>query len=149
MKQGGKDPCIWDMFQYTEGSIGKKKLLAYDYMANGSLDTHLFRGKQVLNWKTSLLDTRLNREASVEEVTKVCKVACWCIQDEEESRPSMSMVEQILEGVLDVNMPPIPQSVTSIDDNAERVLFFSYSPSSGSSQVHSKSSRLKSSYSWR
>ncbi|CAI9275583.1 unnamed protein product [Lactuca saligna] len=209
---------------------GKNKLLVYDYMANGSLDTHLFRGKQVLNWETryqialgiarglvylhdkcrdciihcdikpdnilldanfqpkiadfglaklvgrdfsrvltttrgsmgylapewisgvavtakadvysygmmlfelvhgkrnvmhcedssstfypglvssvlmkggdilSLLDTRLNREASVEEVTKICKVACWCIQDEAESRPAMSLVERILEGVSD------------------------------------------------
>ncbi|KAL7611380.1 G-type lectin S-receptor-like serine/threonine-protein kinase At2g19130 [Lactuca sativa] len=218
---------------------GNDKLLVYDYMANGSLDTHLFHGKQVLNWETryqialgtarglvylhekcrdciihcdikpenilldaefcpkiadfglaklvgrdfsrvltstrgtigylapewlsgvaitaktdvysygmmlfelvygkrnaeasedsrskyfpglvanvlieggdvlSLLDTRLNREeACVEEVTKVCKVACWCIQDEEERRPAMSMVERILEGVLDVDMPPIPK----------------------------------------
>ncbi|KAL6550665.1 hypothetical protein OROMI_021153 [Orobanche minor] len=30
---------------------GKNKLLVYDYMANSSLDTHLFRGTQVLNWK--------------------------------------------------------------------------------------------------
>ncbi|KAL7608156.1 hypothetical protein Lser_V15G10908 [Lactuca serriola] len=60
----------------------------------------------------SLLDSRLMREASVEEVTKICKVACWCIQDEEDSRPSMSLVERILEGVLDVNIPPIPRSVS-------------------------------------
>ncbi|CAI9275306.1 unnamed protein product [Lactuca saligna] len=60
----------------------------------------------------SLLDSRLKREASVEEVIKICKVACWCIQDEEDSRPSMSLVERILEGVLDVNMPPIPRSVS-------------------------------------
>ncbi|KAL7611381.1 G-type lectin S-receptor-like serine/threonine-protein kinase At2g19130 [Lactuca sativa] len=217
---------------------GKNKLLVYDHMANGSLDTHLFHGKQVLNWETryqialgtarglvylhekcrdciihcdikpdnilldvdfspkiadfglaklvgrdfsrvltstrgsigypapewlsgvaitakadvysygmvlfellhgkrnaehsegsrskyfpglvasvlieggdviSLLDSRLNREACVEQVTKFCKVACWCIQDEEERRPTMSLVERILEGVLDVEMPPIPQ----------------------------------------
>ena len=60
----------------------------------------------------SLLHTRLNKEACVEEVTKICKVACWCIQDEEDSRPSMSLVERILEGVLDVNIPPIPRSVS-------------------------------------
>ncbi|KAI3766092.1 hypothetical protein L2E82_16142 [Cichorium intybus] len=65
----------------------------------------LMEGRDIL----SLIDSCLNREACVEEVTKICKVACWCIQDEEESRPSMSMVERILEGVLDVNMPPIPQ----------------------------------------
>ncbi|KAL7608536.1 G-type lectin S-receptor-like serine/threonine-protein kinase At2g19130 [Lactuca sativa] len=87
-----------------------------------------------------LLDNRLNREASVEEVTKVCKIACWCIQYEEESRPSMSMVEQILEGVLDVNMPPIPQCFTSFVDKENRVVFFMDSSSNGSSQVHNNSS---------
>ncbi|KAM0059051.1 putative protein kinase RLK-Pelle-SD-2b family [Helianthus debilis subsp. tardiflorus] len=92
----------------------------------------------------SLLDSRLNREASVEEVTKICKVAYWCIQDEEDSRPSMSHVEHILEGVVDVNMPPIPQSVTYFIDDTEDVPFldmsssiFNESTSIGSSQVQS------------
>ncbi|XP_023742016.1 G-type lectin S-receptor-like serine/threonine-protein kinase At2g19130 isoform X2 [Lactuca sativa] len=65
----------------------------------------LIHGTDIL----SVLDSRLNREACVEKVTKICKVACWCIQDEEERRPTMSMVERILEGVLDVDMPPIPK----------------------------------------
>ncbi|KAI3698773.1 hypothetical protein L2E82_42589 [Cichorium intybus] len=93
----------------------------------------------------SLLDSRLNKEASVEEVTRICKVACWCIQDEENSRPSMSMVEQILEGVLDVNMPPVPRSVTLFVDNTEHIVFFTDSPSNGSSQVHNSSSKSRSS----
>ncbi|KAK9052014.1 hypothetical protein SSX86_028642 [Deinandra increscens subsp. villosa] len=95
----------------------------------------------------SLLDSRLNREASVEEVTKVCKVAYWCIQDEEHDRPSMSQVEHILEGVVEVKMPPIPQSVKFfIDDDMEDVPFFAASSSifnesssTGSSQVHTSS----------
>ncbi|XP_076920536.1 G-type lectin S-receptor-like serine/threonine-protein kinase At2g19130 [Bidens hawaiensis] len=59
----------------------------------------------------SLLDCRLSREASVEQVARICKVAYWSIQDEVDSRLTMSQVEQILEGALDVKMPPIPQSV--------------------------------------
>ncbi|GJR17940.1 hypothetical protein Tco_0966467 [Tanacetum coccineum] len=82
----------------------------------------------------SLLDSRLNRDASIEEVTKVLKVAYWCIQDEEDSRPSMSLVEQILEGVSDVNMPPIPQSVKNFVDNKEHVVFFTELSSKLSSQ---------------
>ncbi|KAL4569807.1 hypothetical protein LXL04_025451 [Taraxacum kok-saghyz] len=85
----------------------------------------------------SLLDSRLNGEASDEEVTKVCKIACWCIQYEEESRPSMSLVEQMLEGVLGVNMPPIPKYFTLFVDSPEPIVFFSNSPSNGSSQVYS------------
>nr|GEU65211.1 G-type lectin S-receptor-like serine/threonine-protein kinase At2g19130 [Tanacetum cinerariifolium] len=86
----------------------------------------------------SLLDSRLNRDASIEEVTKVLKVAYWCIQDEEDSRPSMSLVERILEGVSDVNMPPIPQSVKFFVDNKEHV-FFTELSSKLSSQVQSTS----------
>ncbi|KAK9052011.1 hypothetical protein SSX86_028639 [Deinandra increscens subsp. villosa] len=88
----------------------------------------------------SLLDSRLNREASVEQVTRICKVACWCIQDEEDSRPCMSLVEQILEGVLEVNMPPVPRTVKLFLDNTDPIVFFTRSSSNGSSQVPNTSS---------
>ncbi|OWM83529.1 hypothetical protein CDL15_Pgr013010 [Punica granatum] len=58
-----------------------------------------------------LLDPRLGRDADMEELTRVCRVACWCVQDEEHDRPSMGQVVLILEGVLDVNMPRIPRSL--------------------------------------
>ncbi|KAI3698777.1 hypothetical protein L2E82_42596 [Cichorium intybus] len=87
----------------------------------------------------SLLDSRLNREACVDEVTKICKVACWCIQDEEESRPAMSLVERILEGVSDVSMPPIPQIVTLFVENMGDAVFYTDSPSNRCSLVVSKS----------
>ncbi|KAJ0807099.1 putative protein kinase RLK-Pelle-SD-2b family [Helianthus annuus] len=233
---------------------GKRKLLVYDYMPNGSLDFHLFRRKQdnVLNWKTryqiaigtarglvylhekcrdciihcdikpenklldadfcpkvadfglaklvwlsgvpvtakadvfsygmllfelvcgkrnseqshegssftffpslavnvvmgggdilSLLDSSLNREASVEEVTKVFKVAYWCIQDEEKSRPSMSQVEHILEGVVDVNMPPIPQSVKIFVDSTVNVPFFNVTSSIFNESTSTRSSQVQ------
>ncbi|KAI3824729.1 hypothetical protein L1987_06200 [Smallanthus sonchifolius] len=86
----------------------------------------------------SLLDSRLNREASIEEITKIFKVAFWCIQDEEGSRPSMSDVEHILEGVLDVSMPPIPQYVKYFADDMEDMLFFKQSSSIGKSHVQCK-----------
>ncbi|KAI7726031.1 hypothetical protein M8C21_026081, partial [Ambrosia artemisiifolia] len=40
----------------------------------------------------SLLDSRLRREGSVDQVTRICKVAYWCIQDEVDSRPIMSQI---------------------------------------------------------
>ncbi|KAK9077695.1 hypothetical protein SSX86_006032 [Deinandra increscens subsp. villosa] len=87
-----------------------------------------------------LLDPTLNGEASLEEVTKLCKVACWCIQDDEENRPAMSQVEQILDGVLDVNMPPKPRSLQLFVDNNDAVVFFTESSTSSSSQAHSNPS---------
>ncbi|GMP54298.1 hypothetical protein CsSME_00019512 [Camellia sinensis var. sinensis] len=126
-----------------------KKLLGYDYMQNGSLDSHLFHGKEskVLDWKTRyqialgttrwlaylheecrdyiqseagvfkffpiratsvvieggdvhcLLDHMLEKH-DVEEAWRICKVACWCIQDDENDRPSMGQVVQILERIM-------------------------------------------------
>ncbi|KAK1419595.1 hypothetical protein QVD17_28800 [Tagetes erecta] len=88
----------------------------------------------------TLLDPRLCGEASLEELTKLCKVACWCIQDDEENRPSMSQVEQILDGLLDVNMPPKPRSLQLFVDNGDDVVFFTESSTSQTSQTHSNPS---------
>ncbi|PKI32225.1 hypothetical protein CRG98_047384 [Punica granatum] len=39
-----------------------------------------------------LLDPRLGRDADMEKLTRVCRVACWCVQDEERDRPSMGQI---------------------------------------------------------
>ncbi|KAM0952382.1 putative protein kinase RLK-Pelle-SD-2b family [Dioscorea sansibarensis] len=54
-----------------------------------------------------LLDERLNGEANMEELDRACRVACWCIQDLESQRPTMGSVVQMLEGLLEVSVPPI------------------------------------------
>ncbi|XP_063935391.1 G-type lectin S-receptor-like serine/threonine-protein kinase At2g19130 [Daucus carota subsp. sativus] len=79
-------------------------------------------GGEILN----ILDPNLNFIADVEEVTKICRVACWCIQDDENLRPSMSQIVQILEGVLEVNLPPDPRSFQLFLDmkNEEDIVFF-------------------------
>jgi hypothetical protein len=92
----------------------------------------------------SLLDPRLEGNADVEELTRVCKVACWCIQDDETRRPPMSQVVQILEGVLDVNLAPIPRSLQVFADNQEHIVFFTESSSSQSSQARSNASTASS-----
>ncbi|KAG7579706.1 PAN/Apple domain [Arabidopsis thaliana x Arabidopsis arenosa] len=97
----------------------------------------------------SLLDPRLEGdEVDIEELTRACKVACWCIQDEESHRPAMSQIVQILEGVLEVNPPPFPRSIQALVDTDEAVVFFTESSSSSShnsSQKHSHSSSSSSS----
>uniref|UniRef100_A0A5B6YNQ8 Receptor-like serine/threonine-protein kinase n=2 Tax=Davidia involucrata TaxID=16924 RepID=A0A5B6YNQ8_DAVIN len=66
----------------------------------------------------TLLDYQLEGNADVEEVTRACKVACWCIQDDEKDRPTMGQVVQILEGVSDqVGMPPIPRFLQGFAEN--------------------------------
>ncbi|KAL3509558.1 hypothetical protein ACH5RR_028959 [Cinchona calisaya] len=88
----------------------------------------------------SLLDPKLNRIADEEEVSRLCKVACWCVQDDEHHRPSMGQVVQILEGVLDVNLPPIPRSLQLFVDSQEHIVFFTDSSSHQSSEMQSKAS---------
>ncbi|KAK7404946.1 hypothetical protein VNO78_06016 [Psophocarpus tetragonolobus] len=92
----------------------------------------------------SLLDPRLEGNADIEEVTRVIKVASWCVQDDESHRPSMSQVVQILEGFLDVSLPPIPRTLQAFVENHENIVFFTDSSSTQSSQVKSNASTASS-----
>jgi serine/threonine protein kinase len=58
-----------------------------------------------------LLDRRLEGDADVEQLTRACRIACWCIQDAEDHRPMMGQVVQMLEDALGVDVPPIPRSL--------------------------------------
>ncbi|PKA45678.1 G-type lectin S-receptor-like serine/threonine-protein kinase [Apostasia shenzhenica] len=152
-------------------SEGDKKLLVYEFMQNGSLDSILFGSRKILSWKTryeiitgiarglaylhekcmeriihcdikpenilldenfypkvadfgmakligrdisrevlALLDDRLEGDAVMEELVTASRVASWCIQDDEAHRPSMGQVVQILDGVVEVNVAPVPRS---------------------------------------
>ncbi|XXG70280.1 hypothetical protein AAC387_Pa06g3075 [Persea americana] len=50
----------------------------------------------------ALLDYRLDGNANMEELMRASRVAYWCIQDDENDRPAMGNVVQILEGLIDV-----------------------------------------------
>jgi hypothetical protein len=58
-----------------------------------------------------LLDSRLEGDADVEQLSRACRIACWCIQDAEDHRPKMGQVVQILEDALAVEVPPVPRSL--------------------------------------
>ncbi|KAG6385141.1 hypothetical protein SASPL_153969 [Salvia splendens] len=74
---------------------------------------------------SGLLDPSLNGDADEEEVSKICIVACWCVQDDEHMRPSMSRVVQILEGVVAVSSPPIPQGLkVLLAAKPEHIVFY-------------------------
>nr|CAD1819304.1 unnamed protein product [Ananas comosus var. bracteatus] len=88
----------------------------------------------------SLLDLKLNGDANIEELERACKVACWCIQDDESSRPTMGQVIQILEGFLELNMPPIPRSLRVLGESPDCINFFSDISSSQSSKTRSTTS---------
>ncbi|XP_073109384.1 G-type lectin S-receptor-like serine/threonine-protein kinase At2g19130 [Elaeis guineensis] len=90
-----------------------------------------------------LLDEKLEGNANVEELSRACKIACWCIQDLESNRPTMAQVVQQLEGLSNVSMPPIPrllQKLVMDDSKGDRdAEFFS---TSESSEEFSRSSKI-------
>uniref|UniRef100_A0A7N0TB94 Receptor-like serine/threonine-protein kinase n=1 Tax=Kalanchoe fedtschenkoi TaxID=63787 RepID=A0A7N0TB94_KALFE len=89
----------------------------------------------------SILDPRLQQNADESEVKRMCRVACWCIQDDENHRPSMAQIVQILEGLLDVSLPAVPRSLQLFADNPDQNVYFSeYSSSQGSRLPNNSSS---------
>ncbi|KAG1347243.1 G-type lectin S-receptor-like serine/threonine-protein kinase [Cocos nucifera] len=88
----------------------------------------------------SLVDHRLGDDVNIEELERACKIAYWCIQDDESARPTMGQVVQILEGFLEINMPPIPRSLQILVESSENINFFSDLSSNQSSRTRSTTS---------
>lgn len=59
-------------------------------------------------------DRRPEGAVEEEELVRALKVALWCIQDEVFTRPSMGEVVKMLEGSMNINMPPMPQTVLEL-----------------------------------
>ncbi|XBI39734.1 hypothetical protein VPH35_124439 [Triticum aestivum] len=62
----------------------------------------------------SLLDPELHGDFNLDEVERVCNVACWCIQDNELERPTMGEVVRVLEGLMELDIPPMPRLLAAI-----------------------------------
>jgi serine/threonine protein kinase len=61
-----------------------------------------------------LLDERLHGDADPRELERACRVACWCVQDDEVRRPTMEQVVQALEGVVAVDVASVPTSLQAL-----------------------------------
>ncbi|KAG6474452.1 G-type lectin S-receptor-like serine/threonine-protein kinase At2g19130 [Zingiber officinale] len=73
-----------------------------------------------------VLDSKLamEGEGELEELERACKLACWCIQDDESHRPTMGQAVQVLEGIIQLDMPPIPRSLQLDIVNDHEISFF-------------------------
>ncbi|XXG68847.1 hypothetical protein AAC387_Pa06g1847 [Persea americana] len=102
------------LFEIISGKRNSKKLgdEEFDFFPCWAV------GKIAKGEVLALLDYRLDGNANMEELTRASRVAYWCIQDDENDRPSMGNVVHILEGLIDVNMPPIPRSIRILIDNS-------------------------------
>ncbi|OEL15520.1 G-type lectin S-receptor-like serine/threonine-protein kinase [Dichanthelium oligosanthes] len=70
----------------------------------------------------SLVDPQLQGEFDLEEAERVCKVAFWCIQDNECDRPTMGEVVHALEGLQELDMPPMPRLLAAITERSNAAL---------------------------
>ncbi|MQL92277.1 hypothetical protein Taro_024899 [Colocasia esculenta] len=82
----------------------------------------LCEGEELLG----LLDETLHGAADADQLTRACKVACWCIQESEDHRPSMNQVVQILEGVVEVGTPPVPRTLQHFIGEESDSISFSF-----------------------
>ncbi|RZC68432.1 hypothetical protein C5167_031671 [Papaver somniferum] len=71
---------------------------AYDCFRNGKLQ-NLVEDEEVMN--------------DMKRFERLVMIAIWCIQEEPSLRPSMKKVTQMLEGVLEVSVPPCPYQINS------------------------------------
>ena len=81
----------------------------------------------------TLVDDKLEGNANMEELTRACKVACWCIQDDPKDRPTMGQVVKILEGVMQVGIPQIPLYFQRLSENPTEMIVYHETGTSSSS----------------
>ncbi|XP_003563469.2 G-type lectin S-receptor-like serine/threonine-protein kinase At2g19130 [Brachypodium distachyon] len=84
---------------------------------NGNLDVYfpVHAARKLLEGDVgSVVDQMLDGDVNLDEAELVCKVACWCIQDDEFDRPTMGEVVQILERIVEIGMPPIPRRLQAL-----------------------------------
>ncbi|XVE62859.1 hypothetical protein DITRI_Ditri06bG0153600 [Diplodiscus trichospermus] len=88
----------------------------------------LSKGEDIL----TLLHYSLEDSDDINRLTRACKVACWCIQDDEKDRPSMGQVVNILEGFIEAETPPIPRYFRCLKDDPVKATFYQETSSSSS-----------------
>ncbi|GLJ28306.1 hypothetical protein SUGI_0556370 [Cryptomeria japonica] len=65
----------------------------------------------------ALVDGRISGEVDAHEVRRAIAASILCIQEDENVRPTMAQVVNILEGIVDTNAPQIQASLGSLPDH--------------------------------
>uniref|UniRef100_J3M780 Receptor-like serine/threonine-protein kinase n=1 Tax=Oryza brachyantha TaxID=4533 RepID=J3M780_ORYBR len=100
--------------------ISQRRNVEKGEQAGASMFFPVLTAKKLLEGDLLLfLDPESVDEIDLEELERACKVACWCVQDAESSRPSMGEIVQILEGFVDVGIPPIPRYLHVLAESAD------------------------------
>ncbi|CAN6248159.1 unnamed protein product [Urochloa humidicola] len=72
-----------------------------------------------------LVDPELLGDFNLDEVERVCRLACWCIQDNESDRPTMGEVVRVLEGLQELDIPPMPRLLAATTESSNVASMYS------------------------
>ncbi|KAJ6297343.1 hypothetical protein OIU78_022975 [Salix suchowensis] len=82
----------------------------------------------------AIVDRRLaDQVVDMEEVTRAVQVSFWCIQEHPSRRPTMGKVVQMLEGIIEIGMPPPLKALTGESSCGTSTNLASIPPPSSSS----------------
>ncbi|KAJ6836491.1 G-type lectin S-receptor-like serine/threonine-protein kinase [Iris pallida] len=93
----------------------------------------------------SILDKRLpDSDVDMEQLERAIQVSFWCIQDQPSQRPTMGKVVQMLEGIIEIERPPVPKATDGSTTGTSRSANISnFSVSAASAPVLSSSSSVQ------
>ncbi|KAK6162296.1 hypothetical protein DH2020_002137 [Rehmannia glutinosa] len=82
---------------------------------NGEVVFPPWAARQIIDGHVAaVVDERLGGLYNEAEAARLGLVAVWCIQDDESTRPTMGMVVKMLEGVVEVTVPPPPKLLQAL-----------------------------------
>lgn len=62
-----------------------------------------------------IVDKRIvDQDVDMDQVTRAIQVSFWCIQEQPSHRPMMGKVVQMLEGIMEIERPPVPKAATEV-----------------------------------
>ncbi|KAK4350913.1 hypothetical protein RND71_030226 [Anisodus tanguticus] len=99
----------------TIGSMHHMNLVRLcGYCSEGTRRCYFFFFQEMTEGTPEKIVDRQLGAIEKEELMRALMVAFWCIQDEVSTRPTMGEVVKILEGSVDINMPPMPKTVLEL-----------------------------------
>ncbi|XP_039165916.1 G-type lectin S-receptor-like serine/threonine-protein kinase LECRK1 [Eucalyptus grandis] len=87
----------------------------------GSKDTNFVAVKMLMAWtgesekefERELVESDEEASRDIKMVKRFVMIALWCIQEDPALRPTMKKTTQMLEGVVEVPVPPVPSFFTT------------------------------------
>ncbi|XP_031100281.1 G-type lectin S-receptor-like serine/threonine-protein kinase RLK1 [Ipomoea triloba] len=95
-------------------SLQGEEICAANIVALADWFIHCFQEKRMV----LLVEDDAEALNDMEKLERFVMTAIWCIQEEPSSRPTMRKVSRMLEGTVEVHVPPVPYPLTSITSHA-------------------------------